>query len=72
MSESDGIVFGALAPKLYRQLHTPPSPDLERLQAHADAITRLMIAGLLSDAEAHRARRRLAKRIAKTIKGESR
>lgn len=53
------IIFGATAPKLSAQVQGLDAQyDLD-----ADAITRLHVRGLLPDAEAHRARRRLVRKI---------
>ena len=57
------ITFGALAPPLCEQLGVPPA-RVALHQKQADAITRLLVAGLLTDGEAHRARARLVKHIA--------
>lgn len=61
------IVFGALAPKLHSQLPLSRA-RLRHLQEHADGITALAVGGLLSDAEVHRARRRLMNRIGLVLK----
>lgn len=58
------IQFGALAPPLHKQLNLPPA-RLKLLQRQADSITVLAVASLLSNAEAHRVRLRLMKRIAR-------
>ena len=63
---SQRIAFGALVPKLYEQLGLPKR-RLTYLQDAADSITTLAIGRLLSDAEVHRARQRLVKRIARTV-----
>jgi hypothetical protein len=57
------IIFGVFAYPLARQLDVRPS-RLVQEQRSADAITRLAIIGLLTEAEARRVRLRLAKRIA--------
>lgn len=61
------LSFGALVPQLYEQLHLPRR-SLRYLQACADGITTLALANILSEAETHRARRRLVKRIQQTFK----
>lgn len=61
-----GIVFGALAPKLHKQLNVPER-SLRYFQQCADGIVALAIGGLLSRAEVHRARQRLVKRLARTF-----
>ena len=60
------IVFGALAPKLHEQIKISRR-RLRYLQDCADGITNLAIGRLLSEAEVHRARRRLVKRIQHTF-----
>lgn len=67
-----GLVFGALAPPLAEQLTAAgvPSenvPDMEHHQKDADAIARLSIRGLMSDAEKDRARNRLLKAIIRDL-----
>lgn len=66
-----GILFGALAPKLHEQLQLPRQ-KLRYLQECADGIVALSVGGLLSDAEVHRARRRLVKRVLQTFGNELR
>lgn len=61
-----GVTFGALAPRLHEQLGLPRR-KLRYLQECADGICSLAVGGLLSDAETHRARRRLMKRILTTF-----
>jgi 3-methyladenine DNA glycosylase/8-oxoguanine DNA glycosylase len=61
-----GITFGAMAPKLHEQLGLPRR-RLRYLQECADGIVSLAVGGMLSDAETHRARRRLMKRILTTF-----
>lgn len=60
------VVFGALAPPLWKQLRLPMS-RVRFVQKAADAITRLAVNQFLSESEAHRARRRLMKRILQTF-----
>ena len=62
------LSFGAMAESIGGQLRGQglciPDPDERtRLQANADAITRLMLHNLLTDAEGRRARRRLVNHI---------
>jgi hypothetical protein len=57
-----GLAFGAVAPPLHDQLGVPPAAA-DPYQADAGAITRLRVRGLLSDAEAERARLRLGRKI---------
>lgn len=59
------IRMGALAPKLSEQIPGLP----EHFDRDADAITRLKIRGLLTDAEGDKARKRLIKAIEKDLKG---
>jgi len=63
------IIFGALAPKLGDQLKGIDVAKTEVIhwQKDADAITRLAIRLLLSDAEIHKARQRLVKSINKEL-----
>ena len=56
------VEFGALAPPLHAQLGLPRR-RLRYLQECADGIVHLSVGQLLSEAETHRARRRLVKRI---------
>lgn len=60
------ITFGALSPKLHEQLGEPRL-RLALQQRFADAVTLLLIHGLLTDAEAHRARKRLCTNIAREL-----
>jgi hypothetical protein len=57
------VVFGALAPPLHEQLCADHGL-LHRDQRDADAISRMGITGLLTEAETRRIRMRLLKRIA--------
>ena len=61
------ISFGALSDPLHKQLDVPPSA-LEFEQKMADGLTLCIIHGILTDAEGHKARRRLTKRIDTTLK----
>lgn len=61
------LVFGPTAPKLHKQLGAPepePFSPAYHWQLDADAIARLSVRGLLSEAEADRARKRLIRRMA--------
>jgi len=62
-----GIKFGALAAPIAEQLEQQGSrlrsPDVTLVQDWADAIARLSIAGILTEAETHRARGRIMKRL---------
>ena len=65
------IHFGALAPKIRKQLHEqgiiyPIGRDW--WQQHANHITSLLISGIITDADAHRARKRIMRRINAHIK----
>jgi len=64
-----GIHFGALAPKLKEQLKSFQLDDmkLQHIQLDADAITRLLIRGLIPDSVAHKTRQKLIKNITKSI-----
>ena len=64
------IVFGALAPQLKDQLKDTKIPEnaLNLFQADADAITRLLIRGLISDSQGLSARKKLLKRLGETNK----
>ena len=65
------IVFGATAPKLVDQLRaenlTASRHNLLHWQRNADAITRLMISGMINDSSASAVRRKLLKAIAKNV-----
>ncbi len=61
-----GVTFGALTDPLHQQLKVAPA-IVEKHEADAKAITRLMVRGLLSDAEGHRARLRLLKQLTFTL-----
>jgi hypothetical protein len=60
------LVFGATAPQLWQQVKCD-RPTMALSQKCADAITLLSIHSVLSDAEVHRARQRLVKRIRETV-----
>lgn len=63
------IIFGALAAPLWQQLKISNGhPKMAAIQDQADAITLLCIHGILSEAERHRARRRLLKQIRALMK----
>ena len=61
------LSFGALAPSLATQLDKKPS-DVKTFQKDADAITRLLIHGLISDSVGRQARQRLVNCIGKAFK----
>ena len=61
-----GLAFGAVASPLHRQLGVPAAAA-DQFQADADAIARLAVRGLLSDAEAERARLRLGRQIVAAV-----
>jgi hypothetical protein len=63
------LVFGALAPSLADQLqrYRLPGGEPNGWQTSADAITRLVVQGLATDAEARRMRQKLTKKIADTL-----
>jgi len=67
MQRSFSIQLGALAPKLTEQFANSGVHINPKLLAHwqkdQDAIARLAIRGLLSDAETRKARERLCKKI---------
>lgn len=62
-----GVSFGAMAPPLAEQLAEVlgerSHPNLPQHQKDADAIARLAVRGVLTETEAHRARKRLMKRL---------
>ena len=59
--------MGALADPLHQQLDVPPS-TLEFEQKMADGLTLCIIHGVLTGAEGRNARKRLVKKIDKTLK----
>lgn len=64
--------FGAMALPLrmqYENAHVKPPRGLAQLQKDADAISRLAVRGLLSEAERDRCRTRLMKRIMQAARG---
>lgn len=65
------LTFGALADPIGYQLERQglalPDAERDRLQPLADAITRLSLHAILTDAEMARARRRLAKRVLSVV-----
>lgn len=65
------LSLGALAEPLTAQLRTQgcflESGDADHLQADADAITRLVIRGYMTEAASRRARRRLVERVAERV-----
>jgi hypothetical protein len=60
------IAFGATCNPLCQQLGIKNN-DIDRLQILADSITRLRIAGILSDSQCNSARNKLMKQIAKAV-----
>jgi len=69
---SVSLEFGALAPPLREQLKDAGlviryKRNLAHYQRDADAITRIVIRGLISDSQARTARKRLMRRIAAGI-----
>jgi len=66
-----GIHFGALCPSIAEQLIeqgvvTIPD-DINHFQEDADAVTRLVIRGLITDSQASAARRKLLKKIVREV-----
>lgn len=65
------IIFGPLAPKLVKQLKsvgvTVPELSVSYWQESADAISRLTVRGLITSSCARSARRKLVKKISKTV-----
>lgn len=63
------LTFGALVPKLKEQLDDQNlvDPMVSQHQKIADAITLLAVAEILTDAEKHKARGRLVKRMSKIV-----
>lgn len=59
--------FGALSPPLHKQIGCEPD-DLEFEQKMADGIALCNIHGILTDREAHNARKRIVKRISRKAK----
>jgi hypothetical protein len=61
--------LGAMCPKLRDQLkhveapRKPGASEVAKLQGHADAISRLHVHQMITDAEAHNARKRLMRKI---------
>ena len=55
------ISFGALSPKLSEQIPGLP----EQYDRDAEAITRLLVRGILTESETHKARKRLIKSFEK-------
>jgi hypothetical protein len=53
-----------MAPRLHMQIEHKES-ECRVIQAHADAITQLHVHGILTNKEAHKARKRLVKEIEK-------
>jgi hypothetical protein len=72
MAERFGLSLGALAPPIQEQLSRRGlqiEPEtLERLQQNSDAITRLQICGILTEAESDRARNRFMKKLSEHVR----
>lgn len=66
MAKTISIAFGALSPPLCEQTGIS-SPDVDRCQILADSITRLRIAGLLTDGQCHAARKKLVKMVSAAV-----
>lgn len=60
------LAFGALAPKLHKQLGQPQR-RFRCLQDCADSIVTLAVGRILPESEVQRARERLVKRIAQVL-----
>jgi hypothetical protein len=60
------VAFGATCKPLCQQVGVK-NDDIDRLQLLADAITRLRIAGVLSESQCHSARNKLGKQIGKAV-----
>jgi hypothetical protein len=60
------VAFGATCKPLCQQVGIKNN-DIDRLQILADSITRLRIAGILSDSQCHAARLKLTKQIGKAV-----
>jgi len=64
-----GIHFGALCPPVSKQLTGLASTEeLKWLDKYANAVTLLMVQSILSEAEAHNARKRILKRAEQVIR----
>jgi hypothetical protein len=64
-----GIHFGALCPPVSEQLRGLAAPDeLAWLDKYANAVTLLAVHSLLSEREAHQARKRIMKRAAEMMR----
>lgn len=61
------ILFGATAQKLSSQLHISQR-CVQHLQRDADAITRLLVRGYLSEAQGQRARHKIVRQIARLMR----
>lgn len=66
---SISIRLGALATRLRNQIHPDAisDKDLRPFQADADAVTRLSVRGLLTEAQVYAARKKLVKRLQEAI-----
>lgn len=69
-----GLQFGALAPPLDEQLVEQGIAagvrNLRQLQQDADAVSRLAVRQILTEAEADKARQRIIKRVGKLLSGK--
>ena len=63
-----GIMFGAEADSIKKQVPELPSKDALHFQRDADAITRLTVRGIIAYGDANRARKRLVKMIEATLR----
>lgn len=61
------VRFGAFADPLHKQLEVPEEA-LKTEQKISDGLTMCILHGIVTDAEGHKARKRLAKMITKTLK----
>jgi hypothetical protein len=60
------VAFGATCKPLCQQVGIKNN-EIDRLQILADSITRLRIAGILSESQCHSARQKLMKQISKAV-----
>ena len=75
MRDSIGIRFGALSPKLRKQIDEqlsikwtePRLTELEHLQLDCDALVRLCVRGVIQDSEKTKVQRRLMSKITKLV-----
>ena len=62
-----GIYFGAMSDPIKKQIGFD-SVDVKHIQKDADAVTRLVIRGIITDSQANQARTKLAKRIGEIMR----